>query len=71
LNGECVRSASGYDAITDDRILHIPHGKAGDPATALAICKAQGVVVEKLRRMTPEKAAVVYATTLATATPEN
>lgn len=46
-------------------------GKAGDPATALAICKAQGVVVEKLRRMTPEKAAVVYATTLATATPEN
>jgi hypothetical protein len=71
LDGACMPTKDGYDAETATKKLLVPYSMATDAAAALVVCMAQGVIVEKLRRMSPEKATVVYLTTLATATPEN
>jgi hypothetical protein len=71
VDGQCIPTPTGYDAETETRKLHVPYSLVTDAAAALVVCMTQGVIVVKLRRMVPEKAAVVYATTLATATPEN
>jgi hypothetical protein len=71
LDGEAEFGRYGYDAITDDRVLHVPHGKAGDAAQAILICRRDGLLRSKLDSMSAEDAHYVYMTTLATATPEN
>lgn len=71
LDGLAVWGPKGYEAETETRKLHVPYSLVSDAAAALIACRSQGVILEKLRRMSPEKAAMVYATTLATATPEN
>jgi len=71
VDGECMPTADGYEAETATRKLFVRYAVGTDPATALVVCMAQGVILEKLRRMSPEKATVVYATTLETATPVN
>jgi hypothetical protein len=71
LDGEAEFGRYGYDAITDDRILHVPHGKAGDAAQAILICRRDGLLRSKLARMSAEDAHYVYMTTITKRDPEN
>jgi hypothetical protein len=71
LDGACMPTKDGYEAETATKKLLVPYHMASDAAEALVVCMAQGLIVEKLRRMTPEKAAVVYITTIARPDPQN
>ena len=71
LDGACMPTKDGYEAETATKKLLVPYSMASDTAAALVVCMAQGLVVEKLRRMTPEMATVVYITTLARPEPQN
>jgi hypothetical protein len=71
LDGEAERRASGFDATTATRTLFVPYTLTRDAAIALAICKAHGLLLEKLDAMTPAAADVLFATTIAGPMPEN
>jgi len=65
LDGEAVVGTYGYDALDQERRLHVPHYLAADAAEALVLCQQQGVILSKLANMTPEAAFYALATTLA------
>jgi hypothetical protein len=71
LDGEAEFGRYGYSASTADRMLYVPHGKAGDAAEAILLCRQQGIIRRKLDAMEAGAANVVYSTTLATAIPQN
>jgi hypothetical protein len=71
LDGEAEQTEFGFNAITDDRVLHVPHGKAGDAAEAVWLCRRQGLLRSKLAAMEPSLEAVVYHTTIAVREPLN
>jgi hypothetical protein len=64
LDGVAERRLFGYDAITDERVLHVPHAKAHDEAAALLICRRTGLLRDKLAAMEPTLAAIVYLTAI-------
>jgi hypothetical protein len=65
LDGEVVITKFGYDSLTQERRMHVPHTVARDAAEALAVCQQQGIVLAKMANMTQEAAFYVFATTLA------
>lgn len=64
LDGECHRCGGYFHAITSDRQMLIPITRTTCPATALAICKREGLVSAKLVALDKDAAAILLATTL-------
>jgi hypothetical protein len=71
LDGEAEQTEFGFNAITDDRVLYVPHTATDDAAEAVRLCRNQGVVRKKLDKMSDEAANFVYSTTIAKRDPEN
>jgi hypothetical protein len=64
LDGEAEFGRYGYNASTDERVLFVSHGKAGDVAEAVWLCRRSGLLRAKLEAMKPDAADIAYATTL-------
>lgn len=64
LDGEVERTATGFRTATAERFMFVSYERTRDPATAMAICKAEGLLASKLDAMSPEAADFWYATTL-------
>ena len=74
LNGECVRRIGGFETeteATEPRVLLVPYGITTCPATALLLCRRNGLLKAKLANLPQETADYLYLTTLARAEPEN
>jgi hypothetical protein len=71
LDGEVERRVDGFDCTTAARTLFVPYNVTRDVATALAICKERGLLIEKLEAMTAAQADVLFATTIAQPLAEN
>jgi hypothetical protein len=63
LDGEAELGRYGYNASTADLILYVPHGKAGDAASAVWLCRQNGIIRSKLPTQATA-ADILYATTL-------
>lgn len=67
-HGTATRKAGGWHAQTDvgePREMFVPFSMAADdPVGALLLCREQGLLVDKLNRMSPELADVIYGTTI-------
>jgi hypothetical protein len=64
LDGDVEHGVNGFNATTDDRILHVPYTKASDAACAILLCRQGGILRVKLAAMDDLTAALVYAITL-------
>ena len=71
LDGEVERTATGFNAATPTRRMFVPYDRTCDPAVALVICKAQGLVLAKLASMDDATAAITYALTFPRSVMEN
>lgn len=72
LDGEAVRRLAGFDCeVSSGKTLFIPYSVTEDAATALLICKAQGLISSKLAAMDGDSESILYATTLPIPEPEN
>jgi hypothetical protein len=65
LDGQLDRTPLGFNAETDSRRMFIPYRVTTCPATALAICKARGLLASKLDAMTADASWAVYLMHLA------
>jgi len=70
LDGEAIARPDGYAAETDDRVLFVSHAKAGDAASAVWLCRQQGIIRSKLPTQATA-ADILYATTLPRPEPQN
>jgi hypothetical protein len=71
LDGEVEPRPTGFAATTATRTLFVSYSVTRDAATALAICKERGLLIEKLEDMTAAQANLLYATTVAETPVEN
>ena len=65
LDGDVTPRVGGFDATTATRTLFVPSRLAGDAAGALIICQRDGLLIEKIERMSREAAEILFATTIA------
>jgi hypothetical protein len=63
LNGEAIARPDGYAASTDERVLFVSRARAGDAASAVWLCRQQGIIRSKLP-IQATAADILYATTL-------
>lgn len=64
LDGVVVPAPDGFQAETATRRMFVPYSRTRCPAEALAICKTEGLVADKLDSMSAEDADCWYAITL-------
>ncbi|MGA7770466.1 MAG: hypothetical protein WCA27_30060 [Candidatus Sulfotelmatobacter sp.] len=64
LNGEAWPRRVGFDCQTAEKRLFVPYHLTSDPATALALCKVAGLVIQKLDALETEHGMILYACTL-------
>jgi hypothetical protein len=74
LDGLIERRLRAFDAQTDatePRVLFVPYHITECPATALLICRRNGLLRSKLSSMSAEDAHYTYLTTITKLDPEN
>jgi hypothetical protein len=73
LDGCAIPTPAGFVVETSgpEKRLFVPYSLTTDDVTAILLCRRHGLLVEKLGKLTPELAGVIYATTLAAALEEN
>jgi hypothetical protein len=71
LDGECGVRATGYDCVGAKRVLFVPFNRTRCPVEALLVCRQQGLLAEKLDKLSPDDAWALYWMTLPTQEPQN
>ncbi|MGD0567058.1 MAG: hypothetical protein ABSA78_01535 [Candidatus Sulfotelmatobacter sp.] len=64
LDGEPNAGRGGWDCIGHGKTLFVPDWMASDAASALLLCREQGLITARMSRMDPEMAWVIYRLTL-------